>query len=397
MTTTSGVPVRRLTARAGSPPRSRCTARRSGAGRPSPPGDGPLLHVRQVSEGLAPLKGQLVRGTGQMVGQDGRVIGIQVGLLHRSAEEELRVGRQVLVQGRGAGDEDDQRRAGPASGPAGLLPGAGDGAGVADHNAGRHLPDVHAQFQRVGGDDGPDGPLPQAALNLPPLRGQVAAPVAPDGGGVLPPRGGPFPQVAQEDLGAQAGAGEEDRLQVCREDAVGQVQRGQEERTAEAERRVYQRRVVEEDVLLPRGAPSSTTGWTSASSSRPASSRGWRPWRRRRGSGGRRRRSGRPGAVAAGRWRRGSRTPRGRCGVRPGRPSAGRRRSGPSGCGRGGCPGGAYPGWSPAGAPSGGPPRAGRWGYRRRRRRRQWAGRGRPAVAGGRPAWSWARALVGKR
>ena len=66
----------------------------------------------------------------------------------------------------------------PAAGAAGLLPGGGDGAGVAAHHADVEPADVDAQLERVGGDHGADRAVAQSLLDGPPLVGQVAAAVA---------------------------------------------------------------------------------------------------------------------------------------------------------------------------------------------------------------------------
>ena len=127
-----------------------------------------------------------------------QVVRVQAGLLGRALEEVFGVMDDVLVHGRRRGDQDRDARALTAAGSPELLPGRGHGPRVA-REAGRiEAPDVHAQFQGVGGDDPQDLAITQAALDGPALCGQVAAPVAthsfarPE---ALPER---FPEACQE-------------------------------------------------------------------------------------------------------------------------------------------------------------------------------------------------------
>src|SRR5439155_5816936 len=68
----------------------------------------------------------------------------------------------------------------PAARATELLPGAGDGARVAGQDRDVERADVDAQLECVRRDDTEDLAVPQASLDRPALRRQVAAPVAPD-------------------------------------------------------------------------------------------------------------------------------------------------------------------------------------------------------------------------
>ncbi len=65
-------------------------------------------------------------------------------------------------------------------GATGLLPGAGDGAGIADENRRIEAADVDAEFERVRACDAEDLAVGQLALDLAPLLGQIAAAVCLD-------------------------------------------------------------------------------------------------------------------------------------------------------------------------------------------------------------------------
>ena len=62
-------------------------------------------------------------------------------------------------------------------GSAGLLPGGGDGAGVAGQDGGLELADVDPELERSGGHHGIDLTIPQTLLDRAPFERQVAAAV----------------------------------------------------------------------------------------------------------------------------------------------------------------------------------------------------------------------------
>ena len=128
-----------------------------------------LRRVGQAAEALVLLKGQLIGGALDVGGQDIQVIGLHQRVLRRGAEEIVRVLDHILVQRGGGGHQNGQRRILAPSGAARLLPGAGDGAGIAAQHARREGTDVDAQLQRVGGHDHIHLARPQAALDFAPL------------------------------------------------------------------------------------------------------------------------------------------------------------------------------------------------------------------------------------
>ncbi len=142
-----------------------------------------LLHRlgRQGTEALAFLERQLEHGTAQVVEQDDQVVGVDQGLFGRAPKEVIGMVGQELVERAGGGHQDCQGGLVAAPGPSGLLPGAGDGARVPDQQRCAQAADVYAQFEGVGGNHGPDRPIPQAFFDGAALGGQVAAAVAADG------------------------------------------------------------------------------------------------------------------------------------------------------------------------------------------------------------------------
>src|SRR5208283_6138180 len=93
-------------------------------------------------------------------------------------EKVFRVLHDELVHGVALGNEDGKAVARPAAGPARLLPGAGDGARVARHDAGLQVADVDAQFQGVCAHHAHDATVPQALFDITPEVRQVASPIA---------------------------------------------------------------------------------------------------------------------------------------------------------------------------------------------------------------------------
>src|ERR1041385_7798239 len=67
-----------------------------------------------------------------------------------------------------------------ASCPAGALPGGSNSSRIASHHRNVETSDVDSQFERVGGNDTKQPPFTQVALNLAPLKRQIAAPVTTD-------------------------------------------------------------------------------------------------------------------------------------------------------------------------------------------------------------------------
>ncbi len=211
-----------------------------------------LRGIRQPLEQLPVLEGQLVGGAFQVVEQDIEVVGVDQRLLRRLPEEVLRVGDDVLVQRVGRRHHDQKRHAPPPPGAPGLLPGGGDGAGVAAQHAGVELADVDAQLQRVGGHHGGDAPRPQFPLDLTPLGGQVAAAIAPHPARVAQRVADHVLEVAREHLHREPGASEHDVLDARPEQVRGDVAGLWDGPRADAQLPVHHRGIVEHHVPLPR-------------------------------------------------------------------------------------------------------------------------------------------------
>ena len=156
----------------------------------------------------------------------------------------------VLVDGRGRGDEDGDAHRLPAAGAADLLPGRGDGAGIAGEDGGVQPADVDAELQRVGADDAEHLAVAQAPLDGPPLRGQVAAAIA-----AHPrPRAAAFAERLadrrEQQLDGRPRPPEDDGLAAGPQERQRPALGEREGRAARAGRRIEQWRIDEEEVPL---------------------------------------------------------------------------------------------------------------------------------------------------
>ncbi len=99
------------------------------------------------------FKRQLKSRAFDMVQKDEEIVGIDAAVLRRPREKIFGIFHDKLIQRIAPADENRQRMAGsPARAPR-LLPGAGDRAGVACHDAGLQIADIDTKLQRIGADD----------------------------------------------------------------------------------------------------------------------------------------------------------------------------------------------------------------------------------------------------
>ena len=140
-------------------------------------------HLRSVvrAELLTVLNGQLEGRAFQVRQQDLQIVGVEVGVFGRAAEEVIGVLDDVLVEGCAGGHQHGGRSALAAAGAPGALPRGGDGARIASHHYGIQGADVDAQLQRVGGHYRADFAIAQLALDFAALAREVAAAIAAHG------------------------------------------------------------------------------------------------------------------------------------------------------------------------------------------------------------------------
>ena len=138
---------------------------------------GDRLGQRAKAGKIRLIERQLERRRPQVAGQHVRIIGIDDGMLGRLSEEIIGMAGKVLIDRIVAGQENGQAFVVAAACPPGLLPGAGDRAGITGQQDHVERADVDTQLQGVGRGHTPQLAGEQLALDLASLAGQVAAAV----------------------------------------------------------------------------------------------------------------------------------------------------------------------------------------------------------------------------
>ena len=136
--------------------------------------------VAGVAEALVCPEWQLEGGAGHVAAQDRQIVRIDQCVLGAAAKKIFGVRDDVLIQSAGRSHQHGQGNCAAATGAAGLLPRTGDGTRKAGQHGCIEPADVDPKLQRVGSDHSLDAAFAQAALDLAPLFGQIAAAVAAD-------------------------------------------------------------------------------------------------------------------------------------------------------------------------------------------------------------------------
>ena len=155
--------------------------------------------------------------------------------------------------GRRGGHHYGARSSAAAAGAAGALPGGGDGAGVSGHDAGVERADVDAEFERVGGDDAANAAVAQTAFDFAPFARQIAAAIAANRLGLAGLRAIGLLQISEQKLGVQAAIGEDDGLQLAREEFFGHARGFVHIAAADAEIAIDHRRIVKDEEFFGGG------------------------------------------------------------------------------------------------------------------------------------------------
>ena len=212
-----------------------------------------LLGAGGIAEAVAVLKGQFESRALEVAEEDVQVVRIEQRVFRRLAQEIIRVADDVLIDGSGGRNVEDDARPLSAACTTCLLPGAGDGARVAAEHAGIQRADVNAQFEGVGGDHRVDVARAQALLDLAALRGQIAAAVAPHPARIAQRIANEILEVLRQHLHSQAGAGKGDGLDAVLQQHGGDVARLRQNTPADPQLAVHHRRIVEHEVPCTHG------------------------------------------------------------------------------------------------------------------------------------------------
>ncbi len=179
-----------------------------------------------------------------------QVVGIDERPLGRRVEEIGRVANDELIERRAAGHHHRGGSAGPPPRASRALPRGGDRARISRHDADIERADVDAEFQRVGGDDGPHRTVAQPLLDLAATVRQIPAAIAADA--LLRP-GLPLEivlQVRRQNLGGETALGKDDELEVALEEFGGDAPGLAEIRAPDTQLMVDDGRVDEDEELL---------------------------------------------------------------------------------------------------------------------------------------------------
>src|SRR6202521_4680464 len=147
-----------------------------------------------------------------MRAEDQQIVGVDQSLFRVSSKEVFGMVDEVLIERAARGHIDGGRGTPAPPRTPDLLPGAGDRPGVATENGRVQVPDVDAEFERIGADDATHRSVAQPVLDLAALQGQVSAAIAADRPGFAESIGERLLQIAEEDLHLQASAAEDDGL-----------------------------------------------------------------------------------------------------------------------------------------------------------------------------------------
>ena len=172
-----------------------------------------LLHRCLAAKLFTGTKRQFEGRASDVIEQHQQLIRIYPCVFGRCIQKKLRVAHDVLVERLAAGHQHPQRAAtAPARTPE-PLPGRCNAARIAIEDADVQAADVHAQFQRRGGDNAVDTALAQTPFGLTAFARQVTAPIGKDPGWPPPVAVEGVLEILGEHLHHQARTGEHDTLE----------------------------------------------------------------------------------------------------------------------------------------------------------------------------------------
>jgi len=192
-------------------------------------------------------------GAFEVVDENFEIVGLNVGVLGRAAEEIIGMLDHKLIKGRGGRDVDGASGPGAAAGATRALPSRGDGAGVAGHDGGVERANVDAELKGVGSDDAANFSFAQAALDGAAFAGKITAAIAANGGFLAGARGMSLLQIGEHQLSVQAGIGKHDRLQVVGQQFFGDATGFVDVTASNTEIAIDNGRIIEDKDFFGRG------------------------------------------------------------------------------------------------------------------------------------------------
>ncbi len=198
--------------------RSSASSRRSGA-------ETLLRPVARTSSGRSTLPnrssgrdGQFERRAFQMVDENFEIVGLNVSVLGRTAEEIIGMLHDELIQrSRRRNEHRARASAAPPRAP-GPLPGGSNRAWITGHHASVQRSDINSQFQCVRGHHSSNSSVAQTTFDFPPFVRQISAAVAADRFWLARLRRIRLLQIGEHDFGMQSAVGEHNGLQLARQE-----------------------------------------------------------------------------------------------------------------------------------------------------------------------------------
>src|SRR5439155_3587317 len=209
------------------------------------------LRHRRRAKGLTSRQRQFERRGLQMRAQNQKVVRIDQSLFRIAAEEIFGMIDQILVERTARRHVDRGSRPSAAAGTADLLPGAGNGSGIAAKNRGVEVADVDAEFESIRADHAADGTVAQPVLDLAPLQWQIATAVTAYRAALAESIRERLLQVAEEDFDLQPSSPEDDGLHPAAQEGLGDPLTLQRRGAPDAQLSIQHRWVVEEEALGP--------------------------------------------------------------------------------------------------------------------------------------------------
>ena len=179
--------------------------------------------MREATEVVTRVKGELEGRALQVAGGDDQVVGVGHRLLLGAREQTLRMREHVLVERQAGADQDRDRLAGAPPGAPALLMVAGHAARVAGHEHRVEGADVHPELEGIGRGHHADLAGAQPALDAATQSREVAAAVADDALGGNPELARRVLEVLGEHLDGAAGAPEDQGRHALAQEMTGEA------------------------------------------------------------------------------------------------------------------------------------------------------------------------------
>lgn len=176
------------------------------------------LRETNVTEPLVRRDGQLERRALQVIGENLKIVWLNMRVLGRVPEEIVRMLHDKLIERSRGSDEHRARTSCTPSRAAGPLPGRSNRSRIPGHHTGIEGTNVDSKFERVCSDHSQNAAVAQTAFNLAPFSWQIASTVSANRFFLAWFRRIRLLQIGQNDFRVQPGIGEDDRLQLPAKD-----------------------------------------------------------------------------------------------------------------------------------------------------------------------------------